>query len=58
MWNYWSDRWGPYGTSESVIERINQYVENGAETIIVRFAAMEQESQLELFLNKVVPAFL
>ena len=56
--NYWGDRWGPYGTSESVIERINHYVENSAETIIVRFAAMEQESQLELFLNKVEPAFL
>ena len=55
--NFWGDRWGPYGHSERVIERISRYAEAGAETVIVRFAATEQEKQLDMFLNEVVPAF-
>lgn len=55
--NFWGDRWGPYGHSERVIERIRRYAEAGAETVIVRFAATDQEGQLDTFLNEVVPAF-
>lgn len=54
--NIWGDRWGPYGPPEAVARRILSYAEAGARTIIVRFAAFDQERQLDLFLNEVVPA--
>ncbi|MCI0441171.1 MAG: LLM class flavin-dependent oxidoreductase [Chloroflexi bacterium] len=55
--NMWGDRWGPYGPPSLAVERIRRYVEAGAGTIIVRFASFEQERQLDIFLNEVVPAF-
>ncbi|MCH8827151.1 MAG: LLM class flavin-dependent oxidoreductase [Chloroflexi bacterium] len=55
--NFWGDRWGPYGHPERTIERMRRYVEAGAETIIVRFAALDQERQLDTFLNDVAPEF-
>jgi alkanesulfonate monooxygenase SsuD/methylene tetrahydromethanopterin reductase-like flavin-dependent oxidoreductase (luciferase family) len=56
--NIWGDRWGPYGHPERAIERMRRYAEAGAETIIVRFASLEQERQLDIFLNEVAPVFL
>ncbi len=53
--NYWGDRWGPYGSPSRIAERINQYREAGADTIIIRFASFKQEHQLEMQLNKIVP---
>lgn len=55
--NIWGDRWGPFGAPEKTIDRIRQYKEAGAQTVIVRFASFDQEKQLDRFLNKVVPAF-
>lgn len=55
--NMWGDRWGPYGPSELVAERIRRYKEAGAETMIVRFASFDQERQLALFLEEVVSQF-
>ncbi len=55
--NFWGDRWGPYGHPERTVERIRRYAEHGAETIIVRFASLNQERQLEIFLRDVAPAF-
>ncbi|MDA0769254.1 MAG: hypothetical protein BZY79_03440 [SAR202 cluster bacterium Casp-Chloro-G4] len=55
--NFWGDRWGPYGHSERTIERMQRYVEAGAETIVVRFAALDQQAQLDTFLSEVVPEF-
>ena len=55
--NFWGDRWGPYGPSELTVERISRYREAGAETMIVRFAAFDQERQLHQFLEDVVPHF-
>ena len=54
--NIWGDRWGPFGRPELTVERIRRYVEACAGTIIVRFASFEQERQLDVFLNEVVPA--
>ena len=55
--NIWGDRWGPFGgPSEGVVERILQYAEAGAGTIIVRFASFDQERQMDTFLNEVAPA--
>ena len=51
--NIWGDRWGPFGNPERVIERIHQYHEAGAQTVIVRFASFDQERQLDAFLNEV-----
>ena len=53
----WGDRWGPWGPPERTIERIREYVQAGAGTVIVRFASFDQEGQLNTFLKEVVPAF-
>ena len=55
--NMWGDRWGPYGPSELIADRIRRYEEAGAETMIVRFASFDQERQLSLFLEEIVPQF-
>ena len=53
----WGTRWGPFGGPERVTERISDYVDAGADTVIIRFASFEPERQLEIFLEKVAPAF-
>lgn len=53
--NIWGDRWGPFGNPHKVAERISQYHEAGAQTIIVRFASFDQQRQLDTFLNEIVP---
>ncbi len=55
--NMWGDRWGPYGPSELIAERIRRYKAAGAETMVVRFASFDQERQLSLFLEEIVPEF-
>ena len=55
--NIWGDRWGPYGGSERIVDRIRRYAEAGAGTVIVRFASFDQQRQLETFLTEVAPAF-
>ena len=54
--NIWGDRWGPFGNPRKVAERIAQYHESGAQTIIVRFASFDQERQLDTFLDDIVPS--
>ena len=53
----WGDRWGPFGDPERIKQRMAEYVEAGAETLIVRFASFEPEAQLEAFLERVAPDF-
>jgi len=53
----WGDRWGPFGDPERVKERMAEYVEAGAQTLVVRFASFEPEIQLDTFLDQVTPAF-
>jgi alkanesulfonate monooxygenase SsuD/methylene tetrahydromethanopterin reductase-like flavin-dependent oxidoreductase (luciferase family) len=55
--NIWGTRWGPFGDPERVKERVAEYVEAGAGTIVARFASFEPERQLDLFLEQVAPAF-
>lgn len=55
--NIWGNRWGPFGGPERVQERIAEYVEAGADTVVVRFASFEPEQQLSAFLERVAPAF-
>ena len=56
--NIWGDRWGPFGGPERVNQRIAEYVEAGAETVVVRFASLQPERQLDTFLNKVAPHWM
>ena len=55
--NIWGTRWGPFGGVERVRERMAEYVEAGAETLVVRFASFEPEREFEAFMEKVAPAF-
>lgn len=53
--NIWGERWGPFGDPRRIAERMAEYVEAGAQTLVVRFASFEQERQLETFLDRVAP---
>ena len=53
----WGDRWGPFGGPERVKDRIAEYAEAGADTVVVRFASFEPERQLSTFLEQVAPEF-
>ena len=53
----WGTRWGPFGGSERLKERMYEYVEAGAQTLIVRFAGFDPQRQLEVFLEQVAPEF-
>ena len=55
--NIWGSRWGPFGAPERVKERIAEYAAAGAQTVIVRLASFDPESQLNDFLERVAPAF-
>ncbi len=54
----WGNRWGPFGDAERVAQRMSEYAEAGAETLVVRFASFEPEKQLDIFLDRVAPNFL
>ena len=45
--NHWGDRWGPFGHPEKVLSKIADYVNAGAETIVIRFASFNPSEQLE-----------
>lgn len=53
--NIWLDRWGPWGSPKEIIQKIKSYFLIGANTIVVRFASLQQEHQLEIFNNEVLP---
>lgn len=49
------DRWGAYGPPDRVVSRIAEYVEQGLDLPIVRFASFEQTAQMERALADVLP---
>ena len=53
--NIWDERWGPWGSCSETVKRMNEYFEAGADTVIVRFASFDQDSNLVRFLSEVVP---
>ncbi len=55
--NIWGTRWGPFGDPERVKQRMSEYIEAGAGTLVVRFASFDPQRQLDLFLDQVAPAF-
>ena len=54
----WGDRWGPFGDADRVAQRMAEYVEAGAQTLVVRFASFDPEKQLDIFFERVAPSFL
>jgi alkanesulfonate monooxygenase SsuD/methylene tetrahydromethanopterin reductase-like flavin-dependent oxidoreductase (luciferase family) len=55
--NIWGARWGPFGDPARVRDRLTEYAQAGAQTLVVRFASFEPERQLDIFLDKVAPNF-
>jgi alkanesulfonate monooxygenase SsuD/methylene tetrahydromethanopterin reductase-like flavin-dependent oxidoreductase (luciferase family) len=55
--NFWKDKWGPFGSPQRVVERMEQFAQAGVRNLILRFASFEQQQQLNLFLEQVLPAF-
>ncbi len=53
----WGTRWGPFGGTERVAERMAEYADAGARTLVVRLATYNPERQLDVFLEKVAPHF-
>lgn len=51
-------RWGPYGHPRLITNRMEEYINSGATTLIVRFASFSQEHQLNMFLKEIAPTFL
>ena len=56
--NIWGTRWGPFGDAALIKERLHEYAEAGAQTLVVRFASFQPEQQLSTFLEQIAPAFL
>ena len=55
--NMWSQLWGPWGPSKLTIQRIQEFSESGASTIIIRFASFDVKKQLAKFLKEIWPYF-
>jgi len=55
--NMWGKLWGPWGPSKLIIRRMEEFVEAGASTLIVRFASFNVEAQLAKFLREIWPHF-
>ena len=53
--NHWGDRWGPWGTPETIVERVQAYAAAGAGELIVRFASWDQREQWERFERQRAP---
>ena len=53
--NFWKDKWGPFGHPDKTVEKIREYAAAGAKTVVVRFASLEQEQQLDVFIERVLP---
>jgi alkanesulfonate monooxygenase SsuD/methylene tetrahydromethanopterin reductase-like flavin-dependent oxidoreductase (luciferase family) len=56
--NFWTEKWGPFGSTTAIKEKIIQYYESGADEVIVRFASYDQTRQFEQFERSILPEFL
>ena len=54
---HWGSAWGPWGTPREVAERIREFSDAGADTVIVRFASWDQAGQWARFEQEVWPEF-
>ena len=55
--NIWGTRWGPFGGVQSVADRMAEFAEAGAHTLVVRLATFDPERQLDVFLDQIAPQF-
>lgn len=53
--NWWGDRWGPFGPAEMLVERMHAYIDAGVQSFVMRFAAYDPMTQLDLFTEHVLP---
>lgn len=51
------DAWLAYGPPGAVIEKMNEFIDAGCSTLVVRFTSNDQHVQLERFSRDVAPAF-
>lgn len=51
---HWGNSWEPFGSAQRVADRIREYRDAGAQTVIMRFAAFDQMAQLERFADGVL----
>lgn len=49
------DKWGAYGPPEVVLERINEYMDEGLDIPIVRFASYDQTEQMDRASQMLLP---
>lgn len=56
--NIWGTRWGPFGGVQNVADRMAEYAEAGADTVVVRLATFDPERQLDTFLERIAPQFV
>lgn len=56
--NFWTDKWGPFGSTSAIKDRIIQYFQSGADEVVVRFASYDQPGQLDQFEQKILPELL
>ena len=54
---HWGDRWGPWGSANLVVKKMQEYLEAGAQHLIVRFASWDQQAQFKRFIEEVLPHF-
>lgn len=55
--NWWNGRWGPFGPAEMIIKRMHEYIDAGIQSFAIRFAAYDQYTQYQRFIEQVLPAF-
>ena len=51
------DSWGPFGTADDCIDRIERFKSAGVKTIVLRFASSHQADQFSRFTKEVLPSF-
>ena len=49
------DTWGPFGDPESAVRKLNEFLDAGVRMFAIRFSSFEQEKQISLFTEKVLP---
>jgi alkanesulfonate monooxygenase SsuD/methylene tetrahydromethanopterin reductase-like flavin-dependent oxidoreductase (luciferase family) len=55
-YQFWGDRWGPFGPAGGLIRFIESFCAVGVETFVVRFASPDQQGQLKAFTKEVLPS--
>jgi len=49
--------WVALGSAQQCVENINRFIEAGARTLTIRFPSKQQEEQLNIFVDEILPSF-